>query len=81
MRETTKEERTDIQRTLFDQLNDLDFADDLALLSHNYELMQAKTTALQTTASKVGLKINTEKTRVMRINTSRTQPIGLETMR
>ena len=35
--------------------------------------MQAKTTALQTTASKIGLKINTEKTTVMRINTRRTE--------
>ena len=39
--------------------------------------MQGKTTALQTTASKIGLKINTEKTKVMRINTSRTEPIRL----
>ena len=47
MRETTKGERNGIQWTLFDQLDDLDFADDLALLSHNHEQMQAKTTALQ----------------------------------
>ena len=77
MRETTKGERNGIQWTLFDQLDDLDFADDLALLSHNHEQMQGKTTALQTTASKIGLKINTEKTKVMRINTSRTEPIRL----
>ena len=77
MRETTEGERNGIQWTLFDQLDDLDFADDLALLPHNHEQMQAKTTALQTTASKIGLKINTEKTKVMRINTNRTEPIRL----
>ena len=77
MRETTKGERNGIQWTLFDQLDDLDFADDLALLSHNHEQMQGKTTALQTTAWKISLKINTEKTKVMRINTSRTEPIRL----
>ena len=70
MRETTKGERNGIQWTLFDQLDDLDFVDDLALLAHSHEQMQAKTTALQTTASKIGLKINTEKAKVMRINTN-----------
>ena len=76
MRETTKGERNRIQWTLFDQLDDLDLADNLALLSHNHEQMQAKTTALQTTASKIGLKINTEKTKVVRIKTSRTETIN-----
>ena len=69
MRETTND-RNGIQWTLFDQLDDLDFADDLALLAHNHEQMQAKTTALQTTASKIDLKINTDKAKVMRINTN-----------
>ncbi|VDP73067.1 unnamed protein product [Schistosoma curassoni] len=32
-----------IQRTAQNQLNDLDFADDLALLSHTHEQMQIKT--------------------------------------
>ena len=73
MRETTKGERHGIQWTIFDQLDDLDFADDLALLSHDHEQMQSKTTALQTTASKISIRINTEKTKVMWINTSRTE--------
>ena len=60
MRETTKGERSGIQWTLFDQLEDLDFTDDLVLLSYNHEQMQAKTAALQTTASRIGLKINNE---------------------
>ena len=77
MRETTNGERNGIQWTLFDQLDDLDFADDLALLSHNHEQMQSKTTALQTTASKISLMINTDKTKVMWINTSRMEPIRL----
>ena len=47
IRQTTKGERNGTQWTLFDQLDDLDFADDLALPSHNHEQMQAKTTAFQ----------------------------------
>ena len=45
----------------------------------NRWLMHAKTTALQTTALKIGLNINTEKTKKMRINNSRTEPIRLGT--
>ena len=37
------------------------FADDLALLSHSHDKIQAKTTNLHTTALTIGLKINTER--------------------
>ncbi|KAK7100270.1 hypothetical protein V1264_023251 [Littorina saxatilis] len=40
MKTTTAGRRNGIQWTLFDQLEDLDFADDLALLSHNHAQMQ-----------------------------------------
>ncbi|CAH1253046.1 Hypp1070 [Branchiostoma lanceolatum] len=43
MRETTKEGRTGIQWTLTNMLDDLDFADDLALLSHSISQMRTKT--------------------------------------
>lgn len=47
MRATTKDYRTGIQWTLFTQFEDLDFVDDLALLSENYTHKQQKTDRLQ----------------------------------
>ncbi|VDO59760.1 unnamed protein product [Schistosoma curassoni] len=47
------------------QLDDLDFADDLALLSHTQQQMQEKTTSV----AAVGLKIHKGKSKVLRYNT------------
>ena len=52
-------------------LEDLDFADDLALLSHRIQDMRDKTRALEDQSAKVGLKINAAKTNLMRIGTKR----------
>ena len=52
-----------VQWTLWMQLDDLDFADDLVLLSHNHSQMRDKTTLLQSTAAGTGLKINRKKDR------------------
>ena len=49
------------------QLEDLDFADDLALLAHTHSQMQEKTIKREALSSKVGVNINTEKTKIMRI--------------
>lgn len=57
--------------------DDLDFADDLALLSHTHQQMQDKTSTLETNASKIGLKINKDKTKVMRINAKKNDSISL----
>ena len=46
MKTTTTGRNNGIQWTLWTQLDDLDFADDLALLSHNHTQMQDKTTRL-----------------------------------
>ena len=46
MRQTTDGQRDGNQWTLWTQLDDLDFADDLTLLSHNQQQMQNKTTSL-----------------------------------
>ncbi|VDO56045.1 unnamed protein product [Schistosoma margrebowiei] len=40
------------------QLDDLDFVDDLALLSHTYKQMQITTTSVAEAFSSVGLNIN-----------------------
>ena len=40
MRQTTQREKNCIQWTILDQLDDLDFAEDLSLLSHTHRQMQ-----------------------------------------
>ena len=75
MKSVTSNRNNGIQWTLLTQLDDLDFADDLALLSHNKKQMQNKTDLLKVVSEKTGLKINKGKTEVMKINTSVTTPI------
>ncbi|XP_073695611.1 uncharacterized protein [Garra rufa] len=77
MMTTTRERRTGIQWTLWSQLEDLDFADDLALLSHSQQQMQEKTSVLAVTSSQVGLNIHTEKTKILKINSSCNNPVTL----
>ncbi len=72
---TTADRSRGIQWTLFSQLEDLDFADDLALLSTNQYDMQVKTDRLNNFARQVGLSINTSKTQVMCVNSVPTAPI------
>ena len=60
------------------QLDNLDFADDLALLSHNHQQMQEKTTDLHHTSVQVGLTLNKQKTKILRINTGTDEPVTIE---
>ena len=78
MRETTKNKQTGISWTMSEMLEDLDFADDIALLSHRHRDMQEKTNQLVTSAAKIGLKINVAKTKIMKINTRADEPITLD---
>lgn len=66
----TSGRKNGIQWTVLMQLNDLDFADDLALLSHNH-----KTIRLATKSAGTGLKINLKKTELMKINTTAQTPV------
>ena len=50
-------------------LEDLDFADDIALVSPKYEHIQNKTNRLGHNAGRLGLKLNAQKCKVMRMNT------------
>lgn len=67
MKQTTQGKENGIQWTIPCKLDDLNFADDLALLSHTHSQMQDKISTLERVASSVGLHINKEKTKVMRI--------------
>ena len=75
---TTDQRRNGIQWTLWSQLDDLDFAEDLALLSHSRQQMQDKTTRLMDISAKVGLSIHKQKTKVMKVNTASIEPVLLE---
>lgn len=56
MKETTRSHPRGIQWGLFRQLEDIDFADDVALLPHRQDHINEKVSALDLTAAKVGLE-------------------------
>ena len=78
MRQTTSDRPRGIQWTPFTQLEDLDFADDLALMSSKHDHLKEKSERLNCIAKQVGLNINMKKTQVMTINSPRTTPIHIE---
>ena len=73
MRLVTEGKRTGIQWSLLSQLEDLDFANDIALLSHRRKQTQKKTTRLEQIAAQTGLRINSKK----KILTRNMEPIKL----
>ena len=75
MRKTTANRPRGIQWTLFSQLEDLDFADDLAVLSSTLTHLQEKTDILSKFAEQTGLNINTAKTQVMCFNATPSAPV------
>ncbi|VDP42397.1 unnamed protein product [Schistosoma mattheei] len=60
------------------QLNDLDFEDDLALLSHTQKQMQEKTISVAAGSAAVGLKTQKGKSKILRYNTACTNQITLD---
>jgi hypothetical protein len=77
MRNVNTDRRHGIQWGLVNRLEDLDFADDLCLLSETHGDMQMKLKDLTNKADKAGLIINIMKTKAVRINTSKTDPFTL----
>ena len=75
MRRTTENQARGIRWTLLSTLEDLDFADDLALVSHNHQHMQEKTSRLSTFSQQVSLKISQRKTEVMTLNVQHPAPV------
>jgi len=68
MRKTVRNGESGIRWKLTSNLDDLDVADDVALLSSTRQHVQDKTTRMNEAAKRVGLKINQAKTKVLRIN-------------
>ena len=66
-RQAFGDNKTGIQFTLLQKLEDLDFADDMVLLSQKITHTRQKFAALVEQVARVGLKINAFKTREMSI--------------
>ena len=77
MRQTTLDRPRGIRWTPFSTLEDLEFTDDLALVSHTHQHMQEKTTCLSMLAQQVGLKISKKKTAVMMLNVPNRSPVNM----
>ena len=75
LRQVTSGVRRGIRWTLTSVLEDLDYADDIVLLAHRHQDMQDKTNALATTSGNLGLKINTKKTRHLRMSSRNNESI------
>jgi len=60
------------------KLADLDFADDIALLSNTRDALQGITTGLQNNALKVGLRISAEKTKAMIVGEQQAIPLTID---
>ncbi|VDP33202.1 unnamed protein product [Schistosoma margrebowiei] len=78
MKTSTSEEKHGIQWTSRMQLDDLDFADDLVLLSQTQQQMQEKTTSVAAASAAIGLNIHKGKSKVLRCNTACTSPITID---
>ncbi|VDP62960.1 unnamed protein product [Schistosoma mattheei] len=78
MKTSKSEGKHGIQWTVRMQLDDLDFADDLALLSHTQQQMQEKTTSVAAASAAVGLNIHKGKSRILQYNTTCTNPITID---
>ena len=74
MKETTKDAVKGLQWTFTETLDDLDFADDIALLAQRF---QTKTDKLDSLGKQIGININVNKTKVMRINAKTEQPLTI----
>ncbi|KAK3764917.1 hypothetical protein RRG08_025437 [Elysia crispata] len=75
MKESTSGSRNGIQWTLWTQLDDLDFADDIALVSHNHSQMQDKTSTVNQLSGSIRLRIHPGKSKMLKIKTEDTQAI------
>jgi hypothetical protein len=69
MRKTTENNRNGIRWNFTTNLEDLDFADDVVLLSSKHAHIQDKTNRLVKSSARIGLKLNIPKCKVMTTNT------------
>ena len=75
MRQATEGKCTGIEWMNGEELEDLDYADDLALITDDIDKMKIKTKRVGRAAKKIGLKISTKKTKTLRIHTEENDKI------
>ncbi|VDP50992.1 unnamed protein product [Schistosoma margrebowiei] len=78
MKTSTSEGKHGIQWISRMQLDDLDFADDLTLLSQTQQQMQEKTNSVAAVSAAIGLNIHKGKRKILRYNTACTDPITID---
>ncbi|VDP85097.1 unnamed protein product [Schistosoma mattheei] len=74
MKTCTPEGKHGIQWAACIQLDDLNFADELALLSYTHEQMRMKTNSVAAASAALGFNIHKGKTKVLKYNTENTKP-------
>ena len=74
---TTTKRRRGINWGRLQVLEDLDYADDLALLSATGKQLQLKTNELVRVSARVGLQVNTKKSKVMSVSPTTQQVISI----
>ena len=72
MKKSTSDKSRGIQWDLLSHLEDLDFTDDLAILSTNFNNMQEKSSLLNKYSNQTGLLISTTNTKALKINSKAT---------
>ena len=77
MKQSTAGKRMGIQWTFVKQLEDLDSADNISILSHNQQDTQEKLRRVAEEAGKTVLQINIGKTEAMRIYNKQADPLRL----
>ncbi|VDP46683.1 unnamed protein product [Schistosoma curassoni] len=78
MKMSTSEGKHGIQWKSRTELDDLDFSDDLALLSQTQQQMKGKTTSVAAASAAVGSNIHKGKRKILRYNTACTNPITID---
>ena len=77
MRRTISEGKAGIKWRMMEQLEDLDYADDIVLISEHWRHAQKKLERINSYGLQTGLKINSEKTKVLRIRAENDAPLLL----
>lgn len=78
MNTTIKGKQRGIRWTLTSMLEDLDFADDLCLLSSRQKNIQEKTSDLDRNSQKIGLKVHTGKTKLLKSRSTTPNPVTIK---
>ena len=78
MSQAVKDKNTGIRWNMMEQLEDLDFADDIALLASNWNQLRRKLDRIKLYGDQTGLRINIGKTKSMCINPTNNRTFSID---